>query len=619
MSKKSKKGENIIQSGADMEQYRELVENSNSIIVKLDKNGNVIFLNNFAESFFGYTKDEIIGKNVIGTLVPAVDSQGNDLAKMLNELIRHPEKYEINENENMLKSGKKVWIRWANRALYDAEGRLSGIFMIGNDVTDRKLADDLLMKYTEEVIALVHASNEISGILVTEDIYKVICNAVVKYSNIKMAWFGLIEEGNYDVRPVAWSGSVKGYLDNIKITWDNSPTGMGPTGLAIKSGISMVINSIDTHPAYGIWRDKALANGYHSSLALPVKSPEGKVFGALNLYSGEQMYFTEKKIHLFEVFATNAAVVIENVKLMQGLEERVRQRTKELEDMNLELMKTQSKLRNLNEHLEQKVQERTVVLQVEIAERKKAEEEIRKLNEELEQRVLQRTAELEAANKELEAFSYSVSHDLRAPLTAIDGFSVVVFEDYSDKLDEEGKRFLNIIRSNAKKMGGIINDLLSLSRIGRKEIAVSEIDIESLAKTVFDEIKATIPEREVRFNVKPLPSAPADSGLIHQVFFNLLSNAIKFTRYREDAVIEVGAYVEGPENVYYVKDNGAGFDMQYVGKLFGTFQRLHSDKQFEGTGIGLAIVQRVIRRHGGRVWAEGNVNEGATFYFTLPC
>jgi two-component system sensor kinase len=236
--------------------------------------------------------------------------------------------------------------------------------------------------------------------------------------------------------------------------------------------------------------------------------------------------------------------------------------------------------------------------------------------EEQREKVERTKAMLESVNRELEAFSYSVSHDLRAPLRAISGFSEAVMEDYAPKLDDEGKRYLTLIQDNAHRMGQLIDDLLAFSRLGRASMTLVSIDIGVLARSIFAELAELEPERSIAFDQRPVPSTWGDLSMMRLVLTNLISNAIKFTRGRQDAKIELGFDPE--TSAYYIRDNGAGFDMQYYNKLFAVFQRLHSAQEFEGNGVGLALVQRIITRHGGRVWAEGRVDEGATFFFILP-
>lgn len=290
----------------------------------------------------------------------------------------------------------------------------------------------------------------------------------------------------------------------------------------------------------------------------------------------------------------------------------------------LDLIETLVRIRNLlatrflhleikaqNAALEETVNRRTLSL-------RESEERFRRLNRELERRVAERTAELEATNKELESFSYSVSHDLRAPLRAIGGFATILREQLGEKLSPETQRSLDHIQNNIFSMNAMINDMLALSRTNRQPLQKQFVNIANVVQFVLQELQAETKGRDIRVALSELPSCEVDPGLIKQVWVNLLSNAFKYTRKIARAVIEVGSRLDKEAVLYFVKDNGAGFDMRYADKLFGAFQRLHSVAEFEGTGIGLANVRRIIARHGGRTWAEGEVGKGAIFYFSLP-
>lgn len=250
--------------------------------------------------------------------------------------------------------------------------------------------------------------------------------------------------------------------------------------------------------------------------------------------------------------------------------------------------------------------------------RQQAETEIRRLNSDLEERVEQRTQELKEANQELEAFSYSVSHDLRAPLRHMDGFSRILQQEYGTQLPEDARHYLDRVRSATTHMSNLVEDLLQLSRLGRQSPQLSRVALRSLVEEAQAEILATAGDRNIEWRIGDLPEAEVDAILFRQAWINLLSNAVKFSRNQTKALIEIGIREKENETIFFVRDNGAGFDPRYADKLFGVFQRLHRQDEFEGTGVGLATVQRIIKKHGGRVWAESQPGQGATFYFTLP-
>ncbi len=400
------------------------------------------------------------------------------------------------------------------------------------------------------------------------ELFQKVCDAAVVHGAFKLAWIGWHDLATHAVIPVAQSGDDLGYLRTIHIYADDRPEGRGPTGTSIREGRPYICNDFANDPHTTPWHEAAVTCGLRASAAIPIRLG-GTVCGAFMVYADRINYFQEKEITLLEEVAADVSFGLDNLEAE--------------------------------------------------AQRQRAERELHALNLELEQRVHDRTAELTAANAELEAFAYSVSHDLRAPLRHLDGFAQLLRKHRTGHLDATSTHYVNTIVEAAANMSRLIDDLLAFSRAGRVEIVKQTVRLDQLVSEVRHELLAANAGRRITWDIHALPSVNADPALLRQVLVNLLSNAVKFTAPRSEARIEIGATTnEKNETVIYVRDNGVGFDPRYAHKLFGVFQRLHSGEQFEGTGIGLANVRRVVQRHGGRVWAEGAVDQGTTFYFSLP-
>ena len=484
------------------------------------------------------------------------------------------------------------------------------------------------------------------------------------------------------VRPAAYAGFEEGYIQKLNVTWTDTERGRGPTGTAIRTGKPSTCRNMLTDPLFKPWREEAIKRGYASSIVFPLmaggkafgavtiysrepdpfSADEVKLLAELaddlaygitvirfravydkaqeELRESEERYrhIVEDSTELIARGTSDGTLTFVNEAWLRNLG---RDKSAYIGHNIREFIppKDQEKIgpiisRFKPERISQEVENRMILPSGEsrwylwniqaVYDRKGRFIEFQGVGRDItdrkqvEKMLAERTARLEEINRELESFSYSVSHDLRAPLRAIDGYARMILKKQGDKFDEVTMRRFNEIRSSAQMMGQLIDDLLAFSRLGRKQMSMSKIDMDQLVGDVWKELQVIHSGRNMILTVNSIPPGYGDRTLIKQVYFNLLSNAVKFTTYRDAAYIEAGGYTDGNESVYYVKDNGVGFDMTYYDKLFGVFQRLHSAEDFEGTGVGLAIIQRIIHRHGGRVWAEGKVDEGATFCFTLP-
>ena len=470
--------------------------------------------------------------------------------------------------EEQTTDGKTMhWMETVKTPVFDVNGNLTATTGFARDISDRKNRELQIIRLNR-VYSLLSRVNE--AIVRAEDmhgLFEAICNAAFESELARLVWIGMLDEKRQVVMPVAHAGVETGYIKRLNIRLDDERTGNGPVGIMMRTGAPVICDDIESDPMMLHWRDEALKRGYRSSAGFPI-CEQGVVAGAINIYSEETAFFTPDIVQVMLEMADDVSYALD------ALTEKKR--------------------------------------------RKLAEGKVIELNLELEHRVQERTRQLEEVNRELEAFSYSVSHDLRAPLRSIDGFSQMLSKKYYDILDDTGRDYLERVRNATQRMGRLIDDLLRLAKVTRSELKRERTDLSAIAEQVANELRKSDPLRQVSFVLQPGLSAYADPGLLRVVMNNLLGNAYKFTGKNPDAKIEFGSCDCDGGQAFFVRDNGAGFNMDYAQKLFGAFQRLHGANEFPGTGIGLATVQRIIHRHHGRVWAEAEEGIGATFYFTIP-
>jgi len=550
--------------------FANIVNLAADAIISVDEEQRILIFNYGAELIFGYTAAEMLGQ---------------PLDRLLPERYAEAHRGHIRQfgtapqTARHMSKRPDIFGRRKDGSEFFAEARISWVMENGKqvftvflrDISARKQAEEKMQQQLDELSAVYQLSNAVSGAEAIEEVYEAAKRSILRALEADRVSILLFDTGGV-MRFQSWQGLSDTYrkLADGHSPW--TPDAVDPEPI--------LVDDIMLDADWAHFSPVTSAEGIRAFGFIPLVQ-RGRLLGKFMIYFNQPHHFTESEIQLAKTIAFHIAFAIE---------------------------------------------------------RKQAEEDIRQLNVNLERRVLERTAELAAANQELEAFSYSVSHDLRAPLRSIDGFSQAVLEDYADKLDDQGKDYLNRVRGATQRMGHLIDDMLTLSRVTRAEMRRETVDLSALAADVFAELQKSEPERKVDWHIESGLAAEGDARLLRVVLVNLLGNAWKFTGKTASAKIEFGvtsvpdtgnAPIADTQNApdtqcaphvapsFFVRDNGAGYDMSYADKLFGAFQRLHLVSDFPGTGIGLATVQRTVYRHGGRVWAEGAVGKGATFYFTL--